>query len=390
MPTQFDVIIVGGGLVGASLALALEREGCAVAVIEPHGPPPCPAPGAWDARIYSVSPGSAALLEACGAWQRLAHDRIERVESMQIHGDGAGSVLHFSAYDAGLRQLAFIAENSALHHALWTSLLHSPGVRVYCPARCASLAWEERGVHLLLASGEALAAQLVVGADGTDSWVREQAGIEAVASAYGQTGVVANFATARAHRGVAFQWFGRQGVLALLPLPGKRVSMVWSTPDEHAQQLLHAAPEDLCAAVTEASGYALGALDLITPAAGFPLRLQRVSRLIGAHAALVGDAAHTVHPLAGQGVNLGFRDARELSAVVGGRGEGENCGTYALLRRYERARAEDIAAMRAVTDGLQKLFGADAVFVARLRNFGLAMVERLPQLKNLLIQHAIA
>jgi ubiquinone biosynthesis UbiH/UbiF/VisC/COQ6 family hydroxylase len=203
-------------------------------------------------------------------------------------------------------------------------------------------------------------------------------------------GVVANFATLRPHQGVAYQWFGRQGVLALLPLPGERVSMVWSTPEAQAARLLQMSPGDLAEAVGEATGYALGSLDALTPAAGFPLRLQRVSRLIGPNVALVGDAAHTVHPLAGQGVNLGFRDVRDLTDVLAARGLHASCGDYFLLRRYERARAEDIASMRLVTDGLHKLFRNDAVWVGRLRNLGLTAVGRFAPLKTLLVRHAIA
>lgn len=390
MATQFDVIVVGGGLVGASLALALEPHGYSVALIEPHHPPALPGADAWDSRVYSISPGSAALLQSCGAWDALPQERITRIEAMQIYGDDITASLRFSAYDAGLRELAYIVENSLLHHALWERVRESTAIRVYSPARCAALAWEDRNVALELEDGELLGAELIVGADGADSWVREEAGIHSMRRPYGEIGVVANFATMRPHRGVAYQWFGRHGVLALLPLPGDRVSMVWSTPQPHAEELMQMSPNDLADAVADASGYALGSLDLITAAAGFPLRAQRVSRLVGPHVALVGDAAHNVHPLAGQGVNLGFRDVRDLAAVLAAPGGHTNCGDYFLLRRYERARAEDIATMRAVTDGLQKLFRADTVWVARLRNMGLTMVARLPPLRNLLIRHAIA
>ncbi|HEY9447532.1 MAG TPA: FAD-dependent oxidoreductase, partial [Burkholderiales bacterium] len=185
MSTQFDVIVVGGGLVGASLALALEPLGYSVALVEPYGPPALPGTDAWDSRIYSISPGSAALLAACGAWDSLPQDRITRVEVMQIYGDDITSSLRFSAYDAGLRELAYIAENSVLHQALWHEIQQSASIRVYCPARCASILWQERAVSLTLADGEELTAELVVGADGADSWVREQAGIGAVRHPYG-------------------------------------------------------------------------------------------------------------------------------------------------------------------------------------------------------------
>jgi ubiquinone biosynthesis UbiH/UbiF/VisC/COQ6 family hydroxylase len=201
--------------------------------------------------------------------------------------------------------------------------------------------------------------------------------------------VVANFATARPHRDVAFQWFRRDGVLALLPLPGDRVSMVWSTADEHAAQLMILAHEELEAQVGSASQGVLGDLSTITPAAAFPLRLQRVRQLVLPRLALVGDAAHNLHPLAGQGVNLGFRDARELARVLTQRGPQTDCGDYPLLRRYERARREDIATMQSVTDALKRLFNNDSPRLAKLRNFGLRLTDRQPRLKNLLVQHAV-
>ncbi len=390
MSTQFDVVVVGGGLVGATLALALEPHGYSVALVEPYGPPALPGANAWDTRVYSISPGSADLLRRCGVWDALPQERVARVEEMHIFGDDGTSTLRFSAYDASLRELAYIVENSVLHHALWTQLRESNSIRVYSPARCATVVWEDRTVALTLDQGDTLTAELIVGADGADSWVREEAGIHSMRQPYGEVGVVANFGTMRPHRGIAYQWFGRHGVLALLPLPGDRVSMVWSTPEAHAEELMQMSANDLADAVADASGYALGSFELITPAAGFPLKLQRVSALVAPHVALVGDAAHNLHPLAGQGVNLGFRDVRQLAAVLAAPGGHTNCGDYQLLRRYERARAEDIAAMRAATDGLQKLFNAEAVWVARARNMGLAALDQVSPLKNLLIRHAIA
>jgi ubiquinone biosynthesis UbiH/UbiF/VisC/COQ6 family hydroxylase len=179
-------------------------------------------------------------------------------------------------------------------------------------------------------------------------------------------------------------------VLALLPLPGRRVSMVWSTAEDHAQQLLALDAAALVAEVEAASTGVLGALRLITPPAGFPLRLSHVPKLVAPRIALAGDAAHNVHPLAGQGVNLGFRDVRELVAVLAARAPGQDCGDRQLLRRYERARREDIATMEFGTDGLQKLFAARSVWISGMRNSGMAAVDQLPFLKSLLIRHAAA
>jgi len=390
MSQSFDVIIVGGGLVGASLALALGPAGLSVAIIEPQPPKPLPADDTWDSRVYAISPGSAAFLETCGAWQGLPQERVTRVEAMQVHGDDVASRLDFSAYDAGLRELAFIVENRLLQDALWQRLQHSGHVRGFCPARCAAVDWNDDRGRLLLEDNTELKATLIAGADGGDSWLRAQAGIGVKPRDYGQLGVVANFTTEKAHHGVAFQWFRRDGILALLPLPGNRVSMVWSTAEPRGRELLALAPQELAGEVATASQHALGGLQLITPPAAFPLRLQHVENIVKFRIALAGDAAHNVHPLAGQGVNLGFRDARELAAVLVDRGAQADCGDYALLRRYERARKEDIAALQFTTDALQKLFNNDAVWLSRTRNLGLKLINRQPQLKNLLVRQAVA
>jgi 2-polyprenylphenol 6-hydroxylase len=229
-----------------------------------------------------------------------------------------------------------------------------------------------------------------LGADGAESRVRTAAGIDAAPKDYGQLGVVANFSCEKAHRGVAFQWFRRDGVLALLPLPGNRVSMVWSIADERGRELLAMSANELAAEVEAASRGAVGALALVTPAAAFPLRLLRVTDVTHARLALVGDAAHNVHPLAGQGVNLGFRDARELTAVLEGRGPQQDCGEHALLRRYERARQEDVLSMQLMTHALQKLFNNNGVWLGKVRNLGLKLVNKQPQLKSLLAHHAVA
>ena len=218
--------------------------------------------------------------------------------------------------------------------------------------------------------------------------MRVRAGIESPVHDYAQLGVVANFESDFAHEGTAFQWFRDDGVLALLPLPGNRVSMVWSTPEAHGRALVVAAPLALADAVAAASGGLLGGLRVITPAAAFALRRSRAAHLVEPRVALMGDAAHNVHPLAGQGVNLGLRDARELAQVLGSRGAQRDCGDYGLLRRYERARKEDVIALELTTDGLEKLFGAPAVWMAGLRNWGLALVDAQPLLKNLLVRHA--
>ena len=385
----FDVIVIGGGLVGASLALRLAAAGVGVAVVETREPQTAPPGADWDSRIYALSPGSVDYLAACGAWAGVDGARVMPVEDMRIFGDDAQSELDFSAYEAGLRELAVIVENRQLQYAAWCALQAQPGVQLFAPAACAALAIDEDAAQIELADGRTLRGRLVVGADGGDSWLRGEAGIAIDGRPYAQTAVVANFDSAKPHRGIAHQWFRRDGILALLPLPGERVSMVWSTRDEHAAELMALPHEELAAAVETASAGAVGALRVITAPAAFPLRLQRVRQMVRPRLALVGDAAHSVHPLAGQGVNLGFRDARELADVLAARGAQTDCGDFHLLRRYERARREDIAAMQLATDALQRLFNNDSPLLARARNLGLRLTNRPSALKNFLVQRAV-
>jgi ubiquinone biosynthesis UbiH/UbiF/VisC/COQ6 family hydroxylase len=386
----FDVIVVGAGIVGAALALTLKDAGAAVAVIELTPPRAADGDGLWDSRVYTVSPGNASWLEGLGVWGRLPKERVTPVNTMQVYGDRDGGRIDFSAYEAGMRELAWVIESRELQHALWNALETSPHVMLRPAARCADVEWRRTWARLVLDDGADITARLVVGADGSDSWVRQRAGIPVSTFEYRQLGVVANFEAERPHAGIAYQWFTGESVLALLPLPGRRVSMVWSAPEEWARALAAMSPERLCAEVERASGGVLGSLSVITPAAVFPLKRQRVQRLVEPRVALIGDAAHNIHPLAGQGVNLGLRDARELGQVLAGRGAQRDCGDYALLRRYERARTEDIAALEITTDGLEKLFNNPAVWLARLRNFGLTLVDAQGPLKTALARRAAA
>jgi len=387
---KFDIVVIGGGLVGASLAVALKDSDLKIALVESHLPAPLPTDTSWDSRIYAISPGSATFLQDHGVWQMMDAARITPVYDMAVFGDDHAAHLDFSAYDLGVSELAFIVENRQLQTAVWNALKSSSkNIKIFCPAQCASLAWQESHVDVQLADGNLLQTALVIGADGVNSWVRKQAGIEVSRHAYQQVGVVANFSTELSHRNIAHQWFMRDGVLALLPLPGRQVSMVWSANDEKADKLQKLSDAALCQQVAEASSFTLGKMQLVTPPAGFPLNFVHVKELVKSRLLLIGDAAHGIHPLAGQGVNLGLRDTRQLVATLTARELQTDCGDYMLLRRFERARKEDILVMELVTDGLQKLFNNNNPTLARLRNLGFEVTNHLPLLKNRLMQHAL-
>ncbi len=392
-PERHDVVIAGAGLVGLALAPALARTGLSVALVDraPIAMPDDP-PSTWDARVYAVSPGSARYLHALGAWQGLPADRITPIEAMHVVGD-AGASLDFSAYELHERALAWIVEERALRAALLPQV-HAAGVAVIGGAPFVGLSWEVDEAKLTLANADGtpreLRARLVVGADGIRSWVRAAAGIVAEPKSYGQTAVVANFGCTGAHHGVARQWFRDDGgILAWLPLPGRRISMVWSAPDALAEELMGLAPDALAERVAAAGGGLLGALEPITTPARFPLALLRLPTTVAHRLALVGDAAHGIHPLAGQGVNLGFGDVEALAQVLRERGPVDDPGAPILLERFARRRAEPVLAMQAVTDGLVRLFGPPAPWLKTVRNAGLAAVDRLPGIKRFMAQPAL-
>ena len=383
---DFDIVIVGGGLAGLALAAALRRSTLSVALVEARAPV---FPDGWDTRVYAVSPANARFLDAVGAWRHLDATRMEAVRAMEIHGD-AGGRLDFTAYDSGVGELAWIMESSLMQRELWETAKRQGNLTLLCPAQPKALTFARDAAQLVLDDGRTPGARLIVAADGAESWTRSAAGIGVRFDPYDQLGVVANFAVEQPHRGTAFQWFRPDGVLAWLPLPGNRMSMVWSTGEDHGRELLALDPADLGARVAAAGGGRLGALQLITPPAGFPLRLMRAPHAVAPRLALIGDAAHTIHPLSGHGINLGFRDAQVLAEVLCDKPGHVDCGDLALLRAYERARKEEVVTLQTVTDSLHDLFRPAGGGLTNLRNLGLNLTNALPVIKGLLVRYALA
>jgi 2-polyprenylphenol 6-hydroxylase len=375
-----DLVVVGGGPVGASLARA--ARGMAVALVARERRV-TEAPQPFDARVYALSPGNVAFLQDLGAWSAMPQERLVPVHTMRIFGDDASS-LEFDAYGAGVPALAWIVEDAVLQNGLWRDL----DARVFAPAHCERLRVDGDKAVLELEK-DVIAAKLIVGADGADSFVRAQAGIAATDRAYGQSAVVANFRCERPHAQTAWQWFQRGAVLALLPLPGNHVSMVWSLPGAEAKRIVDLEKHLLCREVEGASRGALGALALVTPPRSYALRRLAAARLVAPRVALAGDAGHVIHPLAGQGLNLGLQDVRTLAAVLTAREPSRDPGELRLLRRYERARAQPILAMETMVDSLFWLFGAEGRLPAHLRNAGLNLTDRLPVVKNMLMRQAM-
>ncbi|MES2770624.1 MAG: UbiH/UbiF family hydroxylase [Pseudomonadota bacterium] len=389
MNLDFDVIVVGGGLAGLSLACALDDTPLRIALLEQNVfVKREPLAQEWDNRVYAISPANADFLKKLNVWKNLDAQRITPIRAMQVFADG-GSAIEFSAYANGLEQLAWIIESSLMEKELWEHIKRQNRLTLLCPAQASALDIRSEAAFLRLVDGRSLSARLIVGAEGRQSWLRTTAGLCALDYPYGEKGVVANFECAYPHRDIARQWFREDGVLACLPLPGQRISIVWSTPEAHAQTLLSLSADHFAARVAAAAQHELGALRMITSAAAFPLSLLRVPQVVMPRLALIGDAAHGVHPLSGHGINLGYQDAQQLAQLLAATPSWQDIGDLSLLRRYQRARREETVLMQNMTHFLQRIFASRSSPIRRLRNLGVHVANRLPLAKNLLVRYAL-
>lgn len=390
-----EVAIVGGGVVGATLALLLAEQARIapgrIVLIEPSAPAAPVSGSPPGLRVSAIAPGNRALLASLGVWQRLDAARISCYERMRVWPESippdSPDVLVFDAAEAGEPDLGCIVENAALQAALLAACA-ARGVGLL-PATLEALQVDADGARLTL-DGRTLLAELAVGADGANSAARRMLDIPATRQEYGQRAIVANVRTARPHQHTAWQRFLATGPLALLPLPGDMVSIVWSATEQRAAELLAMDPAPFNAALTSASAGVLGELALSSERAAFPLRRLAASRYVRPRVALVGDAAHVIHPLAGQGVNQGLEDAASLAAHLAARPPRESPGALPALLRYQRERRAGNALVGGLVDGLDSLFTRPPGLVNWMAREGMALVARSTIARRALVRQAAA
>jgi 2-polyprenyl-6-methoxyphenol hydroxylase-like FAD-dependent oxidoreductase len=367
---RFDVLITGAGCVGRSLALSLARQGHRIALLP--GQAPAKAPPVEDLRAYALNAASVALLKALKVWDALPPDAATPVYDMHVAGDQAGAAIDFSAWQQGVRELAYIVDAGALEQELATAVRFAPHIQIVDHAVPAAL-------HALC--------------EGRASQSREQLGVGFDSKSYGHSAIAARLVSDAPHLGCARQWFRAPDVLALLPFnrpsPEQSYGLVWSMPDERVPELLEGSPQAFEEALNQATDGAAGRLSLASARMAWPLSLARADKITGPGWALLGDAAHVVHPLAGQGLNLGLADVAALVRVLAGRENWRGLGDERLLRRYERERLAPNWAMGQMTDGLLRLFASEQPALRELRNRGLTLVNQLTPLKRWLTARAL-
>ena len=383
-----DVAVVGGGMVGAATALALARAGFDTVLLEARAPTPWQPQDEVDLRVVGLAPSSIALLDELGVWPSIRDARASAYAHMHVWDAASGAAIDFDAAAEGRRELGFIVENNLVQWTLWQAL-EVAGVRRLCPSAVRGFEAREDHVRLQLDDGETLSAALLVAADGSASPLRQLAGIGTRGRDYAQRAVVAHVHTERPHESTAWQRFLPDGPLALLPLADGRSSLVWSLPEEQAQRVLTMDAAAFRDALGVASDFRLGRITGTTPRASFPLKLQLAERYQADRFVLLGDAAHAVHPLAGQGVNLGLRDVAELrDTLLAARATGRDIGAAHVLRRYARRRRSADTLDALGFDALARVYAWQSSPLVAARGAGVRLLDRLTPLKRLLSGHA--
>jgi 2-octaprenylphenol hydroxylase len=384
---RFDIIVVGAGMVGACAAYALAGKGFRIALIEAAAPRKIEPTPDYDQRVSAISPDSRGFLERLGVWQQLDDERVCYYEQMHIWHHNGDASLAFDAVDLARDNLGAIVENRLIQQALHQACDGAPGIQWFKPDSIETLLQNnDDGVELRLTSGRSLSAGLLIAADGRNSPTRNLAGITAMIGQYRQTAIVANVDTELVHRHTAWQRFLSTGPLAFLPLANDQSSIVWSCDDDFAEQLINVSDEEFCTALGEAFEFRLGRITRCGERMSFPLGWHHCERWLKNRVLLIGDAAHSVHPLAGQGVNLGFSDVDLLLRLVA---EHTRDIPSKQLRRYERQRKSETWVASQGFSGLKWIFGIDQKGINQVRDLGMRMIDQTPWIKRRMMEKAV-
>ena len=389
MTDMYDVLIVGGGPVGGCAGTLLTRASLRVCILEPKRPEVPPIGTPLEARVVAISRASERILRSAGAWDRVIGSRVEAYERMRIWHESTSpaNALVFDAAEVGEPNLGYIIENRLLQAALLDEFTAAGGELIAADFRDLSVAADAVTVET---SAGMLSAKLVIGADGARSAVRESLGLTASVGDFNETAIVATIATQHPHEKTAWQRFMRKGTLAFLPLADGTSSIVWSADNDLAANLVAMSAAEFETELTRASDVALGSTRLVSERMTFPLKRVSAHRYVTQRCALIGDAAHVVHPLAGQGVNLGLLDAATLAQLVlEARSEREDPGALRVLRQYERWRKSEVAFMSTAIDAFDRFLAHGAGPLSRLAQHGLGWVNRSQQIKRLFVNRAL-
>ena len=396
----YDVIIVGGGMVGACMAGALcnsvntshptQQHSIRIAVIDTHAPPRDWSREQFDPRVSAISRATKNIFTAIGAWQNMVAERVTPYRAMHVWDSTGNGMIHFDSADIGEPELGHIIENRVILQGLLQVIEQNSHIDYLCPEQPVALDQHASHSSITLASGKSLAAKLIIGADGARSWVRQAAGIGTRQTSYRQKAVVTTVKTQLPHQDTAWQRFLPTGPLAFLPLTDNYSSIVWSADETRADELLALDDDAFKQQLQEALANKLGSIEYCDSRAAFPLHSQHANHYVTQRIALIGDAAHTIHPLAGQGVNLGFADAASLAEVlITAMQQGKDLGNTAVLRRYERWRKGNNLAMQSAMTGFKSLFGNNLPVLREIRNIGLNLTNQFTPMKNSLIRYAM-
>lgn len=385
---ELDVIVVGAGIAGSAMALALVRDGFDVALIEARPPPQWNVEDEVDARVVALAADAVALFDDLGVWPDVLAARASPYRRMHVWDALVPGQLEFDSADRGEAALGWIVENRLLQHVLWRALIKAvddgSALSLRCPAEVTRVENETDGVVVNLADGTRVRSRLLIAADGANSPIRQQLGVGTRDRDYGQRAIVAHVGTERAHQSTAWQRFQPGGPLAFLPLADGRCSIVWSLQSDEASRLLALDEAAFCAELGCALDFRLGTITSTTQRFAFPLRMRLAERYVAGRCVLLGDAAHAVHPLAGQGLNLGLRDVRNLrEQLQRTRSRNSDHGASHVLRRYERERRSENTLAANSFSLIESTFDSDSTVIAGLRGLALGVANRISPLKRL-------